>query len=317
MKKKTLYVFASTIGLLGVLTTGCSTSTNNSATKSNNVPQTTSKSSTAESTSTSTDKKVANISDKALAVIAFDISRPYTSMEDLDNANNNVYGTNYQGKMPTYNVSKSDAAKIRGTHYVNDVDTDSNSDVWFKRNGDKLYVTIYNTDLEEPELVTRTYSINKLVKENYNTTEQKEKIDKYANKLKDDQQKEAEHEAHSADLSKTNDKAIAVMAFAVNHDGYMDSLDNGSFHYGKHYPKGNPKIRGSQYIKGARDPIWFKCNGNNIEISTLYMGYDYDAEDANIKTTTYSLNDLVKKYYNTKQQREKVNSLADALKDDK
>ena len=313
MKKNKLYLFASTVGVLGLMTAGCSNNSQNSA-KNDNVTQTHQSSDTQ---SNSTEPKVAKISDKALAVIAFDMSRPYTSMEDLDAtiANTSVYGTNYQGKMPTDNISKSDAAKIRGAHYVNSVDNDSRSDVWFKRNGDKLYVTIYNTDLEEPEVVTHTYSINKLVKERYHTAQQKEKIDKYANNLKDAKQKKEEANKPT-DISKLDDKTIGVLAYLTAHDGYM----GGSYYYGAHYKKGNPKIRGQHFIdrdNGASDPVWFKCDGDRIEISKLEMGYEPEREDADIKTTTYSLKEIVKKYYDTAKQRNEIDDKVKSLDSEK
>ena len=196
MKKNKLYLVASTVGLLGLMTVGCCN--NQTATKSKNSVKT-SQSSTKNSTkresnvtsSSSTDVTAHNkdsqnnnqtdlssISDKVVGVLAYAVARP-TNLSDLGN------GGFYCGT--DYNYPDA-ASEIRGDHYINAGGNDE-FDVWFKRNGDNISVSILDTanapSNAEDKIKTTNYSLMQLVKQYYNTPEQKAQIDGYANALKD------------------------------------------------------------------------------------------------------------------------------------
>ena len=197
MKKNKLYLVASTVGLLGLMTAGCSN--NQTATKSKNSVKT-SQSSTKNSTkresnvtsSSSTDETahskdsqnnsqidLTSISDKVVGVLAYAVARPTTNLSDLGNGGF-YYGTDYN--------YPDAASEIRGDHYINAGGNDE-FDVWFKRNGDNISVSILDTtnapSNAEAKIKTTNYSLKQLVKQYYNTPEQKAQIDGYANALKD------------------------------------------------------------------------------------------------------------------------------------
>lgn len=199
MKKNKLYLFASTVGLLGLMTAGCSN--NQTATKSNNSVKTsqsstknsvkstksesnvTSSSSTAEiahnkDSQNNNQTDLSSISDKVVGVLAYAVARP-TNLSDLGNGGF-YYGT-------AYNYPDT-APEIRGDNYINAGGNDE-FDVWFKRNGDNISVSILDTanapSSAEAKIKTTNYSLKQLVKRYYNTPDQKAQVDGYANALKD------------------------------------------------------------------------------------------------------------------------------------
>ena len=199
MKKNKLYLFASTVGLLGLMTAGCSN--NQTATKSNNSVKTSQSSTKKSVKSTKSESKVTSssstdetahskdsqnnsqtdltsISDKVVGVLAYAVARP-TNLSDLGNGGF-YYGTDYN--------YPDTAPEIRGDNYINAGGNDE-FDVWFKRNGDNISVSILDTanapSSAEAKIKTTNYSLEQLVKQYYNTPEQKAQIDGYANALKD------------------------------------------------------------------------------------------------------------------------------------
>lgn len=200
MKKNKLYLCASILGLLGLMTAGCSN--NQTATKSKNSVKTSqsstknsaksAKSESSVTSSSSTDETahskdsqnnnqtdLSSISDKVVGVLAYAVARPTTNMSDLGNGGF-YYGTDYN--------YPDAASEIHGDHYINAGGNDE-FDVWFKRNGDNISVSILDTanapSSAEAKIKTTNYSLKQLVTQYYNTPEQKAQIDGYANALKD------------------------------------------------------------------------------------------------------------------------------------
>lgn len=314
MKKKKIYLLASSVGLLGLLA-GCSVGhTQNTRNDNDGIKNTKVK-------LDSNTPNLSKISDKTITVMAFEETTGYRDdkLSDLaDSAYRYIYKTNYQGGKPNQKLSDAKYEKILGTNYIYSDYTGkklspSDVKVWVKRNGDKVTISVKKHDdpYDDDGLEVNTYSLAKLVDKYYSTKKQRARIDKYTKNLKNSPK---EFDPKPKDITKINDKVVAVMVFGASHYGVVDSLDYGRGSYGSHYPKGNSEIRGSKYIRKSGEPVWFKRNGDQIAITTLSVGYDYDAEDATFTTKNYSLKDLVKKYYNSQRQREKINEIADRLK---